>query len=277
MPGFYLANGKFYREDQPSVFPDNRSFRYGDGLFETLRVAHSQIPLWHWHIQRLFAGIQTLQFHIPAHFTAETLFREVMDLCKKNHLAHARVRITVSRGEGGILEPDNTSLHYIIQTWPLEDPLPALNSNGLQLVSFHGGIKAADPLSHLKSTNYLVYAMAARFAKEARANDAIILNQHGRIADLSIANIYWTKAGNIYTTPLSEGPVGGVMRSYLKEKLPIQEQPLLPQGLAGADEIFITNAVRGIQWVSSVDQHRFAACNTSADIYHSLVVPIFSV
>lgn len=275
MPGFYIANGKFFAEDQPSIFPDDRSFRYGDGLFETLRLAHGRIPLWSWHAKRLFSGLELLQIQRPALFTADHLLNQVLNLCKKNALPHARIRITVSRGEGGILEP-SSSLFYVIQTWPLQEGTPLFNANGLQLICFPEGRKQIDMFSNLKSTNYLTYAMAARYAKAAKANDAIVLNHHGRIADLSIANIFWVMDTSVFTTPLSDGPVNGVMRSYLMDHMPVTEQAITLEELSEADEVFITNAVRGIQWVAGTDLAQFRDHRTAASVYHSLIAPIFT-
>lgn len=276
MPGAYIFNGTFFSEDQPAIFPDDRSFRYGDGLFETIRIVNGAAPLWNLHMNRLMAGISTLQMTAPKFWNADSLLEQVLTLCRKNQLRNARIRITVSRGEGGILEAADPALSYTIQSWPLPEATPVFNSNGLQLCLFTEGRKSADRLSHLKSTNYLLYAMAALQARKEKCNDSIVLNHHGRIADTSIANIFWAEGDSLFTTPLSEGPVAGVMRQYLFQHLEIIEKPLTPEQLANASEIFLTNAVRGIQWVGETMGHCNHSHSHSHRIYQELVRPLFS-
>jgi branched-chain amino acid aminotransferase len=276
MAGQYLCNGTIFQEQEPSLHPNNRSFRYGDGLFETIRYANGQMPLWDLHMARLFQGLSALKIGTGKLFTPELLLKQVANLCQKNNLRHARIRITVSRGEGGILEPTALTPDYIIQTWPLDEPMPRFNTNGLHLRVYPDGRKSADALATLKSTNYLLYAMAALHAKEQKANDAIVLNHLDRIADCSIANIYWVDGQQVYTTPLSEGPVAGVMRTYLLSKVNCIERVAAPEDILQASEVFITNAVRGIQWVSQMEDRSIPECRISQDIYHDIIRPLFA-
>lgn len=276
MSGYYICNGITFAEQATSLHPENRSFRYGDGLFETIRFANGMMPLWDLHAERLFNGLSTLQVTYGKHFTPALLRHQVVSLCEKNRLTNARIRITVSRGEGGILEPTSASPDYIIQTWPLDEPAPRFNTNGLHLQVYEDGLKPADTLSNLKSTNYLVYAMAALHAKQQKANDAIVLNHHGRIADCSIANIFWVDGTQLFTTPLSEGPVAGVMRKYLLSEMKCIERPVSVQELQHASEVFITNAVRGIQWVGQINGKDLSLPLTSLKIYQEIIVPLFA-
>jgi branched-chain amino acid aminotransferase len=276
MAGHYICKGDFFQEREAALHPDNRSFRYGDGLFETIRYVSGSMPLWDLHMSRLFSGLSALKIHSGKLFTQELLLKQVASLCQKNNLKHARIRITVSRGEGGILEPTAPTPDYIIQTWPLDEATPRFNTNGLHLRVYPDGRKSADALASLKSTNYLLYAMAALYAKEHKANDAIVLNHHDRIADCSIANIYWVKGQQVYTTPLSEGPVAGVMQKYLLSKVDCKERPITPDELRQASEVFVTNAVRGIQWVGEMEGTDLPECRISREIYHDIIIPLFA-
>ena len=115
--------------------------------------------------------------------------------------------------------------------------------------------KSIDRFSNLKSANYLPYVMAAIWAKENKLNDALILNQHDRICDATIANIFWVKDENIFTPPLSEGCVAGVMRKKILEFAIRHSGFLVPESvltediLLQADEVFLTNTITGIRWV----------------------------
>ncbi|MFN7686240.1 MAG: aminotransferase class IV [Sphingobacteriales bacterium] len=276
MSGNYICNGAFFQEQEVSLHPDNRSFRYGDGLFETIRYANGHMPLWDLHMARLFNGFLALKIHTGKLLTPELLLKQVTSLCQRNNLKNARIRITVSRGEGGILEQTAPTPDYIIQTWPLDEPTPRFNTNGLHLRVYPDARKSADALASLKSTNYLLYAMAALYAKEQKSNDAIVLNHYGRIADCSIANVYWVEGQQIFTTPLSEGPVAGVMQQHLCSKSNCKERAITPDELRQASEVFVTNAVRGIQWVGEIDGTSIPECRISRDIYHDIILPLFA-
>ena len=102
--------------------------------------------------------------------------------------------------------------------------------------------------------------MAARQAKQNKWNDALVLNTAGNIIESAIANIFWVKDGNIYTPPLAEGCVAGVMRRHLLQITPgIAEKPLTIDALSAADEVFLTNAIKGIRWVRYVGEWEYAA------------------
>jgi branched-chain amino acid aminotransferase len=113
-------------------------------------------------------------------------------------------------------------------------------------------------------------------AREQKWNDALVLNSENRIADSAIANIYWVKDNRIFTPPLSEAPIQGVMRRFLLEQLPIHEHPLTIETLEQADEVFLTNAVRGIQWVAFVGDTPYPSQITAATLYRDHIAPLFS-
>lgn len=248
-------NGSLINSNQPVLTAENRGFRYGDGIFETIRVSNGRMPLGPLHFDRLFSGMELLQFERPAHFTAGMLTAQIEELCKKNgHSAAARVRLVIFRGNGGLYDPENHLPNYIIQTWPLAQGTMQLNEKGLSVAVFPDGRKTMDGYSNLKSNNYLVYAMAALYAKKHHLDDCLLLNSAGRICDSTIANIFCIKDGTVYTPPLSEGCVAGVMRSHLlqlpgKTDYPIFEKKMDEEFVQQADEVFLTNAVQGIRRV----------------------------
>lgn len=262
MTHYLLFNGKFSPNDSPLLQADNRGFRYGDGLFETMRWSHGAVLLGQFHMDRLFNGLRQLQFDIPALFTSATVMEQVKRLCEKNRQSTARVRLTVFRGNGGLYDPENHFPNTIIQSWPLPHDHYALNENGLVLGVYPDARKSADLFSHLKSNNYLPYYMAALFAKQQRWNDALILNNNGNICDATIANVFLVKNKKISTPALSEGGVSGVMRRYLLESLPsegytIEETKITRNDILAADELFLSNAIRGIQWVQRVEEKSY--------------------
>ena len=221
--GWLNLNGTYVEEKTPVVRADNRAFRYGDGLFETMKVVVGSIRLKELHFERLFNGMETLQIELQGFVSADMFEEQIMKTLLKNRISGpARVRLTVFRGDGGLYEFNNTSAGYVIQVWPISSSSMIMNSNGLKVGLYEGGKKSIDGLANIKSNNYLVYAMGAIHAKRHQNNDCIILNTKDRVCDSTIANVFYIKGGTIFTPPLSEGCVAGVMRNHLLSQLPSQ-------------------------------------------------------
>lgn len=252
-------NGSFIKEGTAIVTSNNRGLRYGDGVFETMKFANGELKLKELHFERLLHGLATLKIKLPVHVTPAYLEEEISQTLSKNRIyGAARVRLMIFRGDGGLYELDGDGGGFVIQVWDLEDTKQEFNENGLLIGLYENGLKSCDALSNLKSNNYLLYAMAAMHAKETRRNDCLVLNMHKRICDASIANVFWVKNGKIFTPPLSEGCVAGVMRKHLLRKHPgIIEQPCEVNSLETADEIFLTNAVSGLRWVAQFNDKTY--------------------
>lgn len=250
MKKFLNYNGNSYEEGQPVLTTADHSYRYGDGLFETMKMIKGNILFEEFHFERLFLGSKVLKFSIPALFTKKKISEEIKALGNKNNCEElARIRLSVSRGKGGLYDCDN-KFSYLIECWPLERNSDDMNSNGLIIDVFPDARKPIDAFSNLKSSNYLPYVMAAVWAKENKLNDALILNQHNRICDATIANVFWVKDKKVYTPSLSEGCVAGIMRNRILNLNPdVSESMLMEETLLNADEIFLTNVITGIRWV----------------------------
>lgn len=255
-------NGKILPDDKPALLVSNRGYRYGDGIFETIKVVQEKIQLEQFHFERLFSGLSLLKFDIPKLFTKERLAEEILVLCKKNGcMSLARVRLSIFRGNGGLYDDDKT-LQYVIESWLLDETVNTLNENGLVIDVYPGAKKSCDEFSNLKSANFLPYSMAALYAKENKLNDCLVLNSNGNIADSTIANAFMIKDGVVITPALSEGCINGVMRRFLIEKLrsmdyEVREESVSISDLETADEVFLTNAIKGIRWVRQFGDKRY--------------------
>ncbi len=259
---YFNYNGKIFSENEYIIGPANRGLRYGDGIFETLKYKNGQIILAAEHFKRLWAGMEALEFTVPIHFTAEKLLVEILSLIKKNKLKEARVRVTVIRSDGGIYDPKNNTPNYIIEAIKLPEDNGALNINGLQICIYEAAIKSIDTFSNLKTNNYLPYFMGAKFAKKQHCNDAFILNSKGNICDSTIANVFLIKNKVIYTAALEEGCVAGVMRRWLINTLKmleykVEETTVSKNLLLEADEVFLSNSIYNIRWVSSIENKTY--------------------
>ncbi len=275
MSAFINLNGKIIPNSSAGVPADARAFRYGYGLFETMLVRDGSIRLEALHWARLKAGMETLGIHGHPHFFKELSVATQKIISRNRHEALGRIRVQVWPSSGGLYDGDAFSAQYCIETFPLDADMLLLNENGLTIGIAAGIVKPADAFSHIKSCNALPYALAARQAKAARWNDALLLNQHGRIADSSIANVFWLSNGVVCTPPLSEGCVAGVMRQHLLSLLPawgyaVGELAATTQTLIEAECIMLTNAVRGIRWVSAYCGQEKAA-GPAAELHDKLL------
>ena len=248
-------NGTILNANKPIIEANNRSFRYGDGCFETMKAVKGKIVHATEHFERFFHSLELLQFEKPNYLNAAYLQNQITALLQKNqHQQLARIRLTLFRGNGGLYDAENHFPNYIIQTWDLNSANNQLNENGLIIDIFTNAKKTFDNYSHIKSNNYLSYAMAALWAKKNHLNDAILLNNYHRIADATIANIFIVQNGIVKTPAITEGGVNGIMKNYLlqcfkKENIPFEETLLTTEDLHLAQEVFLTNSIYGIKWV----------------------------
>jgi branched-chain amino acid aminotransferase len=275
-------NGKLLPADTPLVGAESRAIRYGDGLFETIRMRKGEMPLFSFHMERFFSGLIQLGFEKGVHLTPASLQEDIVRLAQKNKvLNNARIRLNAIRGNGGVYDPENNKPNIIIEAVPLGAQYDQLNENGLVIGVYPDARKSMDRFSNLKSNNFLPYTLGAFYAKANHWNDALILNQFGRICETTLANIFWMEGDVIYTPPLSEGAVAGVMRRYLIERQfqmdkPIVEKNLSIKDLEKATAVFITNAISGIKWVKQFDESHYEPAKIIT-LYNDIVKTIYSL
>lgn len=258
-------NGAIVPKSKWWISPDSRAFKYGDGCFETIHMINGNIILAGYHFDRLFISLNLLKFSLTERFDADKLSEEIYRLAKlNNHLANTRIRVTFYRGEGGLYDVVNHEPNYIIQTWALDGDVNKFNDTGLVIDFFTEGSKSPDTYSAIKSNNFLTYTMGALWAKQNKLNDAIVLNSFGSVADTTFANIFIIKDDVIYTPPLTDGCINGVMRRYILEclqhqEIQVAEQSITREDFLEASEIFLTNAIYGIRWVRQVKDTTYSS------------------
>lgn len=268
-------NGKIHKDTTASVPFDSRAVRFGFGLFETMLVLDGQIQLKDYHFERLFAGIKQLMFVMPELMTKDWMEEEIMRTVKKNHFEKlCRVRFQIYGGRGGLFDGQNPWTEFIIDCQKVEPNMIQLNEKGLSLIYAQGLQKSMDSICNMKTTNAMLYCIAARQATAKKVDNAIVHNTNGNPIETTLANLYCIKGDTIYTPPLSEGPVAGVMRRYMLEQLPkkgftVKEEPFTPDFLKSADAVFITNAIRRFKWVARIEDKEYSF-NKILDIYESI-------
>jgi branched-chain amino acid aminotransferase len=248
-------NGTLTDPKNPVATVNNRSLRYGDGLFETMYWDGQQIRNEDFHLDRLFHGLHVLKFDVTGGFSRKFISEEIKKLCENNTPeAKARVRLNVFREDGSVLLPTLNKPLFIIES----DVYPEPNDTPLRLTLFEGEKKYAGILSNLKTNNYLLNILAIQHAKENGFDDALFLNSRGNICEASSSNLFMVQKGVLFTPALSQGCVAGTKRRELLEVLPglgfqIEETIITKDMVFEMEEVFLTNAVRGIRSVICID------------------------
>ncbi len=259
-------NGQVIAANEFGITINNRSFQYGDGLFETMHAVGSQVQFFYEHIERLVASMKVLKMEVPVRFTIDTmgLQKEIAKLLTKNKIFKGgRVRLTVFRRAGGLYSPKTSEVSYIVQVLPLEQTYYELNPKGYIIDIFDEIPKPVNILSGIKTTSSLLYVMAGIFRKENKLDECLLINETGNIVEGMSANIFLIKEGSIYTPPLRSGCLNGIMRKKIIELAKSEgftvydEVPIKLQDIMTADELFFTNAINGIRWVMGFKQRRY--------------------
>lgn len=256
-------NGNLVAEDAAIMSVDSRSFRYADGLFETMLYKDGEVRFLHLHIDRLQRSMQKLHLEQHTHFDAYFIKRIVDELIRKNNMVgqQARIRLIVFREGGGLYAPNTNSCGYILQVNRLEEPVRD-KKVGLIVDLYTEYKKPFSDLSDIKSNNALIYVMAGIFRQKFDYDDVLILNQEGYLCEALSSNIFVYYEKTLYTPAINQGCISGVMRRVVidiaeKEGIPVVEAQISPEIMKHADEIFCTNAVQGIQWVMGFKQKRY--------------------
>lgn len=268
---YLLHNGTFVASEQPLFTPHNRGYRYGDGLFESMRFVQGKLQFAHRHLQRLMSGANLMQYSLPDNFISKSLEEWCKLLAEKNQITgSARVRLSVYRNDGGNYKPSDNTASWILEMWSMDADQYSINDKGISVELYQDVRKPVNKMSGLKSANAALYVLGALFAQKMNVDDAVLINQNGNVIEATGSSLFAVKNGVLYTSPLSEGCVAGVMRSVVMElaqqnRIAVYEVPLPLSVLLNSDEIFLTNAVHGIVWVSAYRNKRYFS-NTAKKI-----------
>lgn len=261
-PLFINFNGELLPGDSRLLTTANRAFRYGDGLFESMRLMKGHLKFADQHADRLQRGMKVLKIDGYSQMDSWFLKEKVEQLAARNKIKHGRLRLTVFRDAEGLYTPTQNKMAYCLEMQPLDEPRYFLNEKGLIMDIFTEVTKPTNILSNIKTCNSLIYVLAGIFKSQNRLDDAFLLNQSGSLCEASSSNIFVWYKSHLYTPALSEGCVEGVMRQIViklakQSNIPFTEAQINPDILYEADEVFLTNATRGIQWVMGFGVKRY--------------------
>lgn len=249
-------NGTLISKQEVSISTDNRAFKYGDAVFETIKIKNSKIIFCEDHYFRLMASTRMLRMDMSMNFTLDYFESQILKLIKALNLANARIRFSVFRKKGGLYTPNTNETDFLIEIDELKN-ITIKQEYEVELYKDHYVYSGL--LSTLKSTNRVLNVIASIFMKENGYNNCLLLNEKKQLVEAVNGNIFLVKGNTIYTPALTEGCIKGIIRKKMIEILKkdadfnIQETEISPFELQKADEVFITNA---ITWIQPVTKYR---------------------
>lgn len=243
---------------------NNRSFLYGDGVFETLKIVDNTILFFEDHYFRLMASMRIVRMEIPMSFTLEFLESQILSLVNQLAIENsARVRITVYRNEGGYYAPNQNSVSYVIQAAPLSNKTYTIEKSNFEVDLYKDFAVTKQLLSTLKTTNKMVHVTASIFAKENQLESCLLVNDSKNVIEAISGNLFMLMGNTLITPPISEGCLNGIMRKQIItlakqfETIDFVEREISPFDIQKADELFITNVIQGIQPITKYRKKEF--------------------
>jgi len=257
---YAYVNGEFVPEAQAAVSIYDSGFLFGDGVFETMPVYSRRIFRFEQHVQRLFRGLDRLKIEIP--FSIAGLQGVFQKLCEHD-VTDGIARVYVTRGPGAVVlsTKSPTQPTVVAIAWPR----PANPPEDLRAIVSSVRVNHESSLTQIKSANRLPYVLAKQEASGAGADEALLLNQAGHVAEFSAYNLFAVINDRLFTPPVSDGALPGVTREAVLQlaerlKIPANEWSIKAADLVDASEIFATNSTRGIVPIvglnKSLDQQR---------------------
>jgi branched-chain amino acid aminotransferase len=241
------------------ISEQNRSYLFGDGIFDTVKISNGKLCFAELHYFRLMASLRIARMSIPQWLDQETY--EALLLAKAAEIGanNARMRITFFRNEGGRYFPEKSDIGYTVEAQPLSASDFSLNDTPYEVDIYRDFTITAQLLSTIKTTSKLIHITAAIYAQENDWQNCLLLNEHKNIVELVNANIFVRFGSKIVTPPVSEGCQNGIIRKViltdvaLRETYQFEERPVSVFELQQADELFFTNAIQG---VGSITKYR---------------------
>ena len=256
-------NGSIIPSDQLIFEANNRGFRYGDGLFESMRFLKGKLKFAEMHVDRIQKGMKLLKFDNCSTIDNWFIREKTEELIRRNKAgADSRIRLTVYRDSGGLYSPDSNKFAYLLELQKLDDSQYIINKKGLIIDVYDEVPKPVNILSNSKTCNAMIYVLAGIYKNQNALDEVLILNQHGFLCESISSNVFVVYDRKLYTPALNEGCIAGVMRQVVmrlakENNIELVEAQINPDILNEADEVFLTNAVKGIQWVMGYNNKRY--------------------
>jgi 4-amino-4-deoxychorismate lyase len=264
-----FANGSLISPSEDNAASSNaigfndRAFLYGDGVFETMRIAQGDIPMWGYHRQRLVKSQQVMGLALDDFFVQWQSFA-VRHL---SHIESACAKLVISRGEGprGYKIPVKGNLSWWLQVTDLPNVSEQIvNQSSYRLTLCQHALSRQPALAGLKHLNRLDQVMArSEWTEQDSFDEGVMFNIDGDVIEGTMSNLFWLKKNEIYTPDLSQEGVDGCVRRWLIDKQPqgmsinIVRDVKLDE-LLMAEGVFLTNSLVGVKKVHQIDGHKIA-------------------
>jgi branched-chain amino acid aminotransferase len=215
------------------------------------------------HVKRMLDGAKVIKMRTPSYFTTEFFEAKVLELCQRSGILEGgRCRLSLDRASGGAYLPESNECTFYIEVYPYDVNHFELNAKGLEVDIYQDIKLQKNFLSNYKTKSGLTYVMAALAAKDKGLDDVFLINERGNILETSCCNLFIVSNGVLYTPGLDEACLAGTMRMQiinlaLANGIKVYECAILPQNVLAADEILVTNAIRGINWIGGYRTKRF--------------------
>lgn len=258
-------NGTIVSQDA-NILTQNRAFLYGDGVFETVKVINNKILFLEDHYFRLMSSMRVIRMEIPMNFTMEYLEKQILALVNKNGLsASSRARITVYRNDGGYYLPQNNTVSFLIHAVALQNTLYAVEKMNYEVDLYKDFYITKQLLSSIKTTNKIINITGSIFANENGLDNCLLLNDSKNVVEALQGNLFMVLGSKLITPPVAEGCLNGVMRKQIIslakkiKNLEVIEAAISPFDLQKAEELFITNVIKGIQPITQYRKKSFVS------------------
>jgi branched-chain amino acid aminotransferase len=247
-----FLNGQILSREEAKVSVLDRGFLYGDGVFETLRSYHGRIFRCEDHVQRLFRSAEAIRMSLP--FSLEEIRDSLYRTLSANNLQDARIRISVTRGEGepGHMDVTDSSPTVCIVATPFAGHPQEKYSMGVRADIVSTRQIPPEVLSpQAKSLNRLNLILAQMEIRGSGAEEAFLLTMNGQVAEGTTSNIFMVQGGVVTTPPLSLGILDGITRREVLRiattiGIPVLEESFRPNDLVAAEECFITSTTKEV-------------------------------
>lgn len=240
--------------DGANLLAGNRAFLYGDSVFETVKILDGKVLFLEDHYFRLMSAMRIVRMEIPMNFTMEYFEEQILSTAaSENFSGSCRARISVYRKEGGFYLPKDNNVSFLITVLPLEDSVYRIEKDQYEVELYKDFIITKHLLSTIKSSNRMINVTGSIFADENGYDNCLLINDEKNVIEALNGNLFMLMGNKLVTPPISEGCLNGVMRKQILalakkiETIEVEEAPISPFDLQKADELFITNVVRGIQ------------------------------
>lgn len=243
----------------------NRGFLFGDAVFETVKVLNNKVLFLEDHYFRFMASMRIFRMEIPMNFTMEFFEEQILLLINadENKKSAYRVRFSVYRKGDGFYLPKTNDVEFVVTFSSLNEDLYVIENQSYEVELYKDAYVTKQLFSTLKSNNKIIQVAGSIFAFENDYDNCLLLNEEKNVIEALQGNIFMVMNNVLITPPVVDGCLNGIMRKQILalakkvEGLEVVEKSISPFDLQKADELFVTNVIKGIQPITKYRKKEF--------------------